>query len=201
MLAHYFTYTLDCIPLGSFTFYTPTIVTGLGFKSLEAQLLTIPPWIVGYIMALTLSYSADHFNARGWHVTLGSLLGAAGWLTSALLPAHAYNARYGALVLAACGAFPSSAPLSAWVTCNVPSIATMAIATGLNNSCAGIGQVIAQWIWRANEANIGYPTGNFTCAACSFSVAIMATSLRLYYGYANKHGITDASGKKRVWAY
>jgi len=76
MLAHYFTYTLDCIPLGSFTFYTPTLVTGLGFTSLEAQLLTIPPWIVGYIMALALSYSADRFNARGWHIALGSLLGA-----------------------------------------------------------------------------------------------------------------------------
>jgi len=116
-------------------------------------------------------------------------------------PADAFKARYGALVLAACGAFPVSAPLSAWVTCNVPSIAVMAVATGLNNSCAGIGQVVAQWIWRPSETDKGFPTGNFTCAACSFGVAIMATCMRLWYGHANKHGITDAKGEKRVWAY
>jgi hypothetical protein len=200
MLAHYFTYILDCIPLGSLTFYTPTIVSGLGYESIEAQLLTVPPWIVGYLMSLTLSFSADHFNARGFHIALASILGGAGWLTAGLLPPHAYTARYGALVLAACGAFPVAAPLSAWVTCNVPSIATMAIATALNNSAAGISQIISQWIWRAKEKDQGYPTGNFTCAACSFAVAVMATGLRLWYGHMNKNGIRDAQGEKRVWA-
>jgi hypothetical protein len=200
MLAHYLTYILDCVPLGSLTFYTPTIVTGLGYKSLEAQLLTIPPWIVGYIMSLLLSYSADHFNARGYHIAFTSILGGAGWLTAACLPAHAYTSRYGALVLAACGAFPASAPLSAWVTCNVPSIATMAVATALNNSAAGVSQIIAQWIWRPSEAEKGYPTGNFTCAACSFAVAIMAVGMRLNYGRMNRTGAVDARGEKRVWA-
>jgi hypothetical protein len=50
----------------------------------------------------------------------------------------------------------------------------MALATALNNSAAGISQIIAQWIWKAEEADIGYPTGNFTCAACMFTVAIVS---------------------------
>ncbi|KAF2103771.1 MFS general substrate transporter [Rhizodiscina lignyota] len=199
MLLHYLIYILDCVPLGSFTFFTPTLVTGLGYKSLEAQLLTIPPWVCGYTMALVLSFSADHFNARGWHVAIGSVLGGAGWLTAAALPHDMYTARYGALVLAACGAFPVSAPLSAWVTCNVPSLTTMFIATALNNSCAGVSQVIAQWIWKPDEAAIGYPTGNYMCAGCSFAVAILSVVLRLWYGRMNKHGVPDASGNKREW--
>lgn len=200
MLAHYFTYILDCIPLGSLTFYTPSIVTGLGYHSIEAQLLTIPPWIVGYVMSLLLSYSADHFNARGLHIAFASTVGGAGWLIAACLPADAYTARYGALILSACGAFPVSAPLSAWVTCNVPSIATMAIATALNNSAAGVSQIIAQWIWKENEAARGYPTGNIVCAVCSFSVAAMALGLRVWYGRMNQLGVLDARGEKRVWA-
>ena len=200
MLAHYLTYILDCIPLGSLTFYTPTIVSGLGYHSLQAQLLTIPPWVVGYVVSLLLSFSADHFNARGWHVTFASILGGIGWLLAGCLHPHAYTARYGALVLSACGAFPVSAPLSAWVTCNVPSIATMAIATALNNSAAGVSQIIAQWIWKASEAERGYPTGNFTCAGCSFAVAVMATGLRLHYQRLNKQGVKDARGEQRLWA-
>ncbi|KAF2102606.1 retrograde regulation protein 2 [Rhizodiscina lignyota] len=201
MLAHYFTYTVDCIPLGSFTFYIPTMVAGLGYTSLEAQLLTIPPWVCGYLTALTISFIADRYNARGYMVFASGILGGTGWLIEGILPAHAFTARYGCLILAACGAFPASAPLTAWVTCNVPSVAMMAIATAVNNSCAGTGQIVAQWIWKANEANEGYPTGNYLCAACMYVVAIMGLVLRYMYGRMNKNGSLDAAGEKRVWAY
>ncbi|OQU96407.1 hypothetical protein CLAIMM_02492 [Cladophialophora immunda] len=201
MLLHYIIYVFNTIPLASFTFYTATIVTGLGYKSLEAQLLTIPPWVVGYLCALLYSFLADRFNARGYYICFGSILGGLGWLISGCLPAHSYTARYGCLVLASAGAFPCVAPLSAWITGNVPSVTTMAIATALNNSASGISQIIAQWIWKASEAERGYPTGNFTCAACSFVVAFLSIVLRIWYGRMNKAGVADASGKPKVWAY
>lgn len=74
-------------------------------------------------------------------------------------------------------------------------------AIALHNSCAGIGQIIAQWIWKPAEVSMGYPTGNFTCAACSFFVAAAAVGLRLWYGRMNALGTTDARGEKRVWSY
>ena len=77
----------------------------------------------------------------------------------------------------------------------------MAIATALNNSCAGTGQIIAQWIWRSSEADRGYPTGNFLCAACMYTVALMGLVLRYWYGHMNKIGQLDATGQKRIWAY
>lgn len=163
------------------------------------DIFPVPPWIVGYVFCLCLGWSADHFNARGWHIAFSSTLGGIGWLTAGLLPADAYMARYGCLFLCACGAFPSSGPLSAWVTCNVPSIVTMGIATALNNSCAGISQMVAQWIWRPVEAKQGYPTGNFVCAACSLATACIAIGLRLWYARMNARGVKDASGKDRVW--
>lgn len=115
MMGHYFAYMVNCIPLGSLTFFTPTIVTGLGYDSIKAQLMTVPPWVVGYFFSLFLGWSADRWNARGFHVTVASLLGAIGWVTAGSLPADAYTQRYGMLFFCACGAFPSSGPLSAWV--------------------------------------------------------------------------------------
>lgn len=191
----------DVVPQGSFTFFTPTIVTGLGYESVQAQLLTVPPWAVGFVVAIVLSYSADHFNARGWHITVASILGGAGWLSAGLLPADAYVQRYGCLCLAACGAFPVAPSMTAWVTCNTPSMLTIPFAIALNNSCAGIGQIIAQWIWKTDEKSRGYPTGNFVCAGCSFFVAASATTLRLWYGRMNKKGVLDARGEKRIWSY
>lgn len=163
--------------------------------------MTVPPWVVGYIVSLTLSWSADRLNARGYHIALASTVGGVGWLTAGLLPTHAYTARYGCLILCACGAFPSAAPLSAWVTCNVPSIAALGIAAAVNNSMAGASQIIAQWIWKDSEKLKGYPTGNFTCAACSFATALTAIGLRWCYGRMNARGDKDATGRQRVWYY
>lgn len=179
----------------------PTIITGLGYKSIEAQLLTVPPWIVSFIMTIILAYSADHFNTRGWHVTAASIIGGLGWLLAGLLPSDATFKRYGCLCLAAVGAFPSGPILTNWVTCNTPSFVTIPMAIALHNSCAGIGQIITQWIWRSTEEAQGYPTGKFVCAGCAFFVSITASGLRLYYGRMNMKAVKDARGETRIWAY
>ncbi|OTB00186.1 hypothetical protein M426DRAFT_15740 [Hypoxylon sp. CI-4A] len=201
MLAHYCAYIANVVAQGSFTFFTPTIVTGLGYSSIQAQLLTVPPWVVGFVVAIALSFSADHFDARGWHITIISIVGGLGWLTAGLLPTSAYTQRYGCLCMAAAGAFPAAPSMTNWVTINTPSLLTIPMAIAIHNSCAGLGQIIAQWIWKSNEAAIGYPTGNFVCAACNFFVAIVALSLRLWYARMNRKDVKDARGEKRVWSY
>lgn len=75
----------------------------------------------------------------------------------------------------------------------------MGIATALNNSAAGVSQVIAQWIWIPDEAKKGYPTGNFVCAAASFATALLAFGMRLNYGRMNRQAIRDSKGNQRVW--
>ena len=66
MIAHYAAYLFCMVPLGSMTFFAPTIVNGLGYDSLTANLMTVPPWIFGYCVCLFLAWSADTHNARGW---------------------------------------------------------------------------------------------------------------------------------------
>ena len=161
--------------------------------------MTVPPWIFGYCVCLWLAWSADTHNARGWHVAGASTIGFIGWLVQAVLPADSYKARYAMLFFCASGAFPSANPLSGWVTSNVPSVTTMFLAVAMHNSCAGVGSLIAQWIWLDSEAETGYTTGNSVCAACSFGAATTAIGLRLWYGHLNRQGARDASGKQRVW--
>jgi len=172
-----------------------------GYQSVHAQLLTVPPWAIGFVCAIAISYSADRFNARGLHICLASMTGGIGWLTAGCLPHDAYVARYVCLCLAATGAFPVAPSMTNWVTCNTPSLLTIPFAIALNNSSAGLGQIIAQWIWLPGEKLQGYPTGNFTCAACSFYVAATAVGLRFWYGRMNKKGVLDARGEKREWSY
>ncbi|KAF9885853.1 hypothetical protein FE257_012325 [Aspergillus nanangensis] len=186
MVAHYSAYFTNSIVMSSLTYFSPTIVQGLGYTSVQAQLMTVPPWAVGYVVSMGLAWSADHFNARGLHVFASGILAGVGFLVSSLLAADSYRERYGCLILISCGAFPSAAPLTAWVTCNVPSRRTIGLATAMNNSTVGIASIVALWIWRPSEVTQGYPTGNIVCAVSGFSTSILALGLYLFYRRQNR---------------
>lgn len=79
------------------------------FADLRAQLMTVPPYAAAYLVTLLVSWSADRYNAfaassgichtieadspsRALHSAAFSLIGAAGFIGSAVLPATAYSA-------------------------------------------------------------------------------------------------------------
>ncbi|RHZ49040.1 uncharacterized protein CDV56_102535 [Aspergillus thermomutatus] len=197
MLLHYLAYFTNNIVTSSLAYFSPTIVKGLGYTSIEAQLMTVPPWAVGYVISILLAWSADRFNARGLHVCLAGVLTGTGFLASRLLPAEAYLPRYGCLIVASCGAFPSLAPLTAWVTCNTPSTRTLGLAAAMNNSMVGLASILALWIWRSVEEDRGFPTGNTVCAVAGYATAGLALILHFFYTRENNR---TTGQLQRLWA-
>jgi hypothetical protein len=188
------------VVISSLVYFCPTIVNGLGYTSVQAQLMTIPPWAIGYVVSLCLAWSSDRFNARGLHAAAAAAVAGIGFLACSLLPADEYAKRYGCLILACCGVFPSLSPLIAWVTCNVPSARTVGLAAALNNATVGLASITAVWIWKPKEAARGYPTGNIVCCVCSFVTTILALGLRFQYARMNKQAVTDGTGTTKLWA-
>ena len=188
--------------MSSFTYFSPTLVSGMGYTSIQAQLMTVPPWAVGYVVSLLLAWSADRFNARGLHIFVAATLTGVGFLVSSILPTDANVQRYGCLILASCGAFPSAAPLTAWVTCNVPSSKTVGLAVAANNSMVGLASLVALWVWRPEEEESGYPTGNIICAVSGFVTALLSLGMWVYYRRMNRRIRSGAAGAAdvRVWA-
>ena len=56
-------YFLISAPFSSLSLFIPAIVSGLGYTSLNAQLMTIPPYAVAYVVTLLVSWSADRFDS------------------------------------------------------------------------------------------------------------------------------------------
>lgn len=131
-----------------------------------------------------------------------------GFLASAVLPASAYlvsqleshqshqfnmtkqkiQSRYGCLIVAASGAFACIPPLLGWLSSNIRSTAGAGLAIALNVSFGAPGQIVGVWIYKSNEAKIGYPTGHWTNAALLLFVTAGCILLRLYYGWRNRRG-------------
>ncbi|KAI8958380.1 MFS general substrate transporter [Daldinia sp. FL1419] len=211
LYGHYAIYFAVSLPFSSLSLFSPSIVAGLGFHDLEAQLMTVPPWAAAYgdspkpdtgsldtnkaVFQILMSWSADHFNARGYHCAIASLIGAAGFLASAVLPPDAYTHRYGCLIVGTAGAFGCIPPMLGWLTSNMWSTASIGLAVALNVSIgAGLGQIPGVWIYKAEEASRGYPTGHGVNCAMLFFVAFGSLALRYYYGRKNRTLLDAASG-------
>ncbi|OTA98717.1 hypothetical protein M426DRAFT_28177 [Hypoxylon sp. CI-4A] len=194
LYAHYAIYFAVSLPFSSLSLFSPSIVSGLGFHDLEAQLLTVPPWAAAYVFQILMSWSADHFNARGYHSAASSLIGAAGFLASAVLPPDNYRGRYGCLIVGTAGAFGCIPPMLGWLTSNLFSTSSIGLAVALNVSIgAGLGQIPGVWIYKANEASKGYPTGHGVNCAMLIVVALGSLGLRYFYSRKNRDLLRAAS--------
>ncbi|GAB1211012.1 hypothetical protein ATERTT37_000123 [Aspergillus terreus] len=169
--------------------FTPAITSGLGYANLRAQLMTVPPWAAAYVVTTAAAWSADHFNSRGLHSAAFALIGAMGFLASAVLPPDAYLHRYGCLIVATSGAFACIPPLLGWLSANLTSTAGTGLAIALNVSFGAPGQIVGVWIYKSEEKARGYPTGHWTNAALLLFVCVGCVVLRLYYGWRNR-GVT-----------
>ncbi|KAJ7092436.1 putative MFS transporter [Mycena belliarum] len=185
LYAHYAIYFGVSPPFSSLSLFTPSIVAGLGFKSLKANLMTVPPYAVSYVVTLAVSWSADHYNRRGLHSGVACIVGAAGFMASALLPADAYAQRYGCLIVGAAGSFASIPPLVGWISSNVYSTSAAGLAIALNISFGAPGQIVGVWIYTADEAAKGYPTGHWTNAGLLLFSAAGGFLLHAYYQRLN----------------
>ena len=185
LYVHYLAYIGISAPFSSLSLFTPSITAGLGYKSLRANLMTVPPYAVAYVVTLSVSWSADHFNARGLHSAIFSLIGATGFLASALLPAESYHERYGCLIVAAAGSFACIPPLLGWLSTNLRTTAAAGLAIALNISFGAPGQIIGVWIYKASEKKKGYPTGHGVNAGMLLMVSICCLGLTMYYRRLN----------------
>lgn len=149
------------------------------------------------MVQILVSWSADHFNARGYHSAALAFIGALGFVVSAALPPTDYASRYGCLIMASAGAFSCIPPMLGWLTSNVYSTASVGLAIALNVSFgAGIGQIPGVWIYKAEEKLTGYPTGHWTNAAMLFFVAVGSLLMRFFYGWKNKKLILESGGQE-----
>jgi MFS family permease len=160
--------------------------------------MTVPSWAIGFVVSLVVAWTADRFNSRGYHAAGVSALSAIGFMTSAILPAHVYKARYACLLIASCGAFPTISLLMSWVSCNAPSNKVNGLVVALNCTGTGLASIASVWIWKASEAPRGYPTGNRVCAVCSWVCCAMSLGLRWYYSRLNKK-IRESGDGQREW--
>ncbi|WVW80701.1 hypothetical protein I302_102687 [Kwoniella bestiolae CBS 10118] len=181
-------YWSNTVPNYALKFTLPTIIKAMGFTSSNAQLLTIPPYILGCMSAFGSALLSDRFKRRmPFIVGAQTLVVIAFCIMAPLAPRIKANIGpcYFAICLACLGFYPINPGGNAWTANNLAGPAKRAMGMAYMICIGNIGGLIGSYIYIEKEAP-SYPTGYGCSIAFPLAGIIAAVSLEFALIRINK---------------
>jgi MFS family permease len=88
-------------PIYSFSLFLPTIIKNMGYTANEAQLMSVPPYVVACFFTILASWVADRYQTRGILMLGFQVIAIVGF--ALLAGSGEPHAQYAGTVLAAMG--------------------------------------------------------------------------------------------------
>ncbi|KXX82963.1 High-affinity nicotinic acid transporter [Madurella mycetomatis] len=138
------------ISLYSFSLFLPSIISGMGYTSTIAQLLTAPPNMAGFVTVILTAYFSDKLKNRGGFIAVGIIVGICGYIM--LLVSDQDPVKYAGTFLIAVGVFQASPMLMGWVSNNLAPHYVRAVGVGLVISIANCSAFIGTFVYLQRDA-------------------------------------------------
>ncbi|ODV89722.1 hypothetical protein CANCADRAFT_142936 [Tortispora caseinolytica NRRL Y-17796] len=166
------------VPLYSFSFFLPTIITHLGWENSTAQLMSAPPYIWACVVTFFNSYLSDKYRKR-YEFVVGPLMtfGVIGFVIS--MATTNLKVMYFGCFLATAGQYSPWPNTVSWNANQYPNAQTRAIAVGIQIGMSSAGGVISSYIFRPQDAP-RYLLGKGVCIGAIVLGSLVATFMRFY---------------------
>ena len=164
------------VPLYSFSFFIPSQVARMGFVSLDAQLLSSPPYVATFFITIFWAYSSDRRKERAAHTFLPLFFQIFGFFALAMIRYNIFTIRYALIVFTVSMAFASLPPVLAWHSSAVSSESNTvrATSTAMMVSVGNLGGLAAPYIYGDEQL------GHMMCGCLSIVGCILTVSLYFY---------------------
>jgi hypothetical protein len=171
------------VAFSSLPVFLPTILTDMGFSSVNAQGLSAPPYFVSFITVIATTYWADRTQQRGLMIAVLTAIGGIGYVI--LATTTSVGARYFGVFLAAAGIFPAIGNVLPWVTNNEGTETRRGTGIVILNLLGQCGPLAGTRLFPKDEGPF-YVKGQSVCAAFMFLFCILALGLRTMLVWENK---------------
>lgn len=99
---HHLVWIAYSVGFSSISLFAPTIVQGLGFEGLRAQLFTVPPYAIAFCIVTTVAWIADRYEMRSWCMAASfAICGVAFLIEGPRSPQNSHLPRRSELILTA----------------------------------------------------------------------------------------------------
>ncbi|KAI5860343.1 putative MFS transporter [Durotheca rogersii] len=168
----------------TFQYFFPTIVQTLGYGTIETLLLTVPVWVLAFVVSLITTYTAGRYADRSIHIICLMLISVAGNII--VVSTLSTGVRIFALFLLPLGSVPAYQTILAWVANSFPRplvkrSACISIANMIGNSA----NIYGTYMYPASDGP-RYLAGGSSTAAVALLTALLALAVRLVLRQQNR---------------
>jgi dipeptide/tripeptide permease len=155
------------IAAASTTAFQPTVLKTLGFTASQAQIHTIPVYMVAMFACLTTGYLSDRFRTRYPFVLLGGLICLFGWAIEFLAVKHINSTtglgwpgqRYAGMFLIAMGESVQLPILVVWVSNCLRGRKERVVGFATLIGGSQVGNLVSASVFLTRQEKCGYRTG------------------------------------------
>ena len=164
-------------------YFSPLIIEGLGYKAERALILSSPPYIVGVVYAIAISYISDKHKRRGYYIVFNCLMVIVGLVLVAKV--HSPKVRYFGVFLAVAASAVNIPMTIGFASNNICDNGRRAVGTAIQTAWGAIGGIIASTVFRQADAP-KYEPGLFTTIALTILLGVMVALQSAYFASQNK---------------
>lgn len=186
-----------CVTVQGLAFFLPTIVRTIypEKSTIQQQLQTVPPYIVGAFSTILIPYLSGRFNRRIGLFIVTPIFMMVGYIM--FLATDNPRARYGATFLIAFGSFPVGVLTTAHASVNVVSDTARAAAIGTVVMLGNIGGLVATWSFLPFDGP-DYPIGNGLNLATGSTCLLVAVGMLIWSKWDNRRRKAAESSGRRL---
>ncbi|KAJ9269983.1 hypothetical protein DTO212C5_3953 [Paecilomyces variotii] len=171
---------LSMVMISPMNTYAPSIIKSLGFTSLQANGLNSVGSICALIWSVSLAFSSDRLQERGFHIAVGYLWGAIGLLWLALAPENVGKwVLYGGVVWTQMGMGSAQAISAAWLTSKMQDY-KRPVALAAYVICIQLANFPGNQLFRTQDAP-RYKYGLIVAASCAIAATVVILVWKLLY--------------------
>ncbi|KAK4947466.1 hypothetical protein LTR10_013834 [Elasticomyces elasticus] len=147
--------------------FFPSVVKTLGFPRTNTLLLTVPPYILGVILATLIAWLSDRYKNCSFYITAPLAVSIAGFVIAAATKTN-IGARYFAMILMVAAGHGAHAVIVAWVQKTIMRPRTKrALSVAFVNCIGGLSNIIGSFMYPDRWAP------RYVAAMCLNSVAAL----------------------------
>ena len=166
----------------STSFFTPTILKQLGWTSLQAQLMSIPIYLVAAALALITAIATDRLRHRYSFTMAGVVIASIGYALLLAQKSVPVSVRYFAVYLVTAGTYITQPVTIAWLSNTMGGHYKRAIATAMQIGLGNAGGIVASNIYITEQAPtylVGYGVSLGLLWLCGLACTVFVMGLRL----------------------
>ncbi|KAF8893010.1 MFS general substrate transporter [Infundibulicybe gibba] len=172
------------VGVATISYFIPTLIKNLGFSSINAQGLTVAPYVVGWFMVFLQAWHSDRTRERGFHIMLSCTISLVGYIILATSVQKSVGAAYFALFLVVGGNYSLFPLVMSWAANAFSPTSKRGVGTAFIVSISNCVSIASPQVYFDPEDD--FRKGHAIAGGCLLFSLLAALTLRMRLASLNK---------------